>query len=375
MVLAETDWFAGRNDSTFARLEHARRLVAESPPTPTKTKAYAETSRFLMLAGRYEEAVEVGRESLALAKKLGLRELQAHALDNIGIARANTGDLEGIADLEEAFAIADAINSLEALRALGNHASLVSDLGDLSRGRELFEEVVELSARFGVSGYIVWVGVERALLDFLGGAWDTALEGVTKFFESVGEVHYMAALARQIKAEVAIGRGDTAEAIAESERALAFARNVKDPQVVYPTLALHAWLLALAGRGPEAGERSDELMELVAEREFHANRWALSLAFALDDLGRPADCTRLLTGLVNPTKWRKAALAYVAGDRVGAADILGEMGNHTDEAYARLRAAEEGAGADQLNRALAFYRGVGATTFVRRAEALLSASA
>ncbi len=100
-----------------------------------------------------------------------------------------------------------------------------------------------------------------------------------------------------------------------------------------------------------------------------------ALAFALDDAGRPTDATELLTKLVNPTAWREAALAYIGGDRVGAADILGEMGNHTDEAYARLRAAEEGAGAEQLNKALTFYRGVGATTFVRRGEALLSASA
>ena len=99
----------------------------------------------------------------------------------------------------------------------------------------------------------------------------------------------MATPARQIKAEVAIGRGDTAEAIAESERALAFARNVKDPQVVYPTLALHAWLLALAGRRT-GSERALRRAHGSGRRARVTTRTAgrSSLAFALDDLGRPA---------------------------------------------------------------------------------------
>ena len=375
VLLAECDWFTGQSDSTFARLEHARLLIADRPPSASKTKAYAETSRFHMLANRNTEAVEIGRESLALAKELGLRELQAHALNNIGVARANSGDPDGVADLEEAFAIANEINSPEALRALGNLASMTGDQGNLGRAHELYEEVVELSARLGISGFELWCRVELSFLDFLGGAWDAAAEGAAAFFATVQEVHYMETMARQLQAEVMLGRGEMERAVTESELALAFARNAKDPQVFYPTLALNARLLALAGRRSEANEQADEVMQLVAEQEFHANRWAVSLAFTLDDLGRPADASAMLLQLATPTVWRKAALAYSAGDRVGAADILAGMGNHTDEAYARLRAAEEGGGAQQLNRALTFYRGVGATAFVHRVEALLPASA
>jgi ATP/maltotriose-dependent transcriptional regulator MalT len=191
----------------------------------------------------------------------------------------------------------------------------------------------------------------------------------------VGEVHYMQAVAGQLQAEIVLARGETERAVADSESALAFARSAKDPQVLYPALAIHAHVLALAGRHAEAGPLADELMRLVTEREYHGNRWAIALAFALDELGRPRDASAVLAPLANPTLWRKAALAYIDGDRAGAADILGEMGNHTDEAYARLRGAEEGAGAEQRDRALAFYRGVGAAAHVRRVEALLSASA
>jgi hypothetical protein len=58
------------------------------------------------------------------------------------------------------------------------------------------------------------------------------------------------------------------------------------------------------------------------------------------------------------------------------------MGNRSGEAHARLNAAAqlaaEGRRADadlQLASALAFYRSVGATAYVRQAEALLAATA
>ena len=84
VLLAESDWLAGRGNATFERLEHARTLIADRPPSASKAQIYAETSRFLMRANRTAEAVEMGREGLALAKELGLRELQAHTLNNIG---------------------------------------------------------------------------------------------------------------------------------------------------------------------------------------------------------------------------------------------------------------------------------------------------
>ncbi len=78
------------------------------------------------------------------------------------------------------------------------------------------------------------------------------------FFAAV-DVHYMEMMARQIQAEIMFARGDAARAVTESERALAFARNAKDPQGLYPSLAVHAWLLALGGPhagGERAGRRA-----------------------------------------------------------------------------------------------------------------------
>ena len=72
--------------------------------------------------------------------------------------------------------------------------------------------------------------------------------------------------------------------------------------------------------------------------------------------------------------------AVVRGEYAEAAEVFAQMGTRPHEAYARLRAAEtlvaDGRRAEadeQLAKALAFFRSVGATRYVREAEALLSA--
>jgi hypothetical protein len=103
--------------------------------------------------------------------------------------------------------------------------------------------------------------------------------------------------------------------------------------------------------------------------------WILDMTFALDDLGRSDEAAALVARLEPRTRWLDAAGAYAAGERLVAAEILAEMGNPKDEAHARLRSAELGGQREQITPALAFYRSVGASALVRRAEALLAASA
>src|SRR5437879_3315802 len=80
--------------------------------------------------------------------------------------------------------------------------------------------------------------------------------------------------------------------------------------------------------------------------------------------------------------WKKVALAGAGGDFGRAADLLAAYGSPTHEAEARLCAAEElieagrrAEGEAELQRALAFYRKVGATRYIQQRKALLAASA
>ena len=91
---------------------------------------------------------------------------------------------------------------------------------------------------------------------------------------------------------------------------------------------------------------------------------------------------RALLGQASPTVWTEAGLAGAEGDFVRAADIFAERGLPALEAGARVSAAEEliesgrpAEGEEQLEKALEFYRSVGATFHIERGEALLAQAA
>jgi hypothetical protein len=69
--------------------------------------------------------------------------------------------------------------------------------------------------------------------------------------------------------------------------------------------------------------------------------------------------------------WLDAANVFIAGDYVAAADLYAKIGSLPDEADARLRSGQP----DEVRRALDFFASVGATRYIREAEALLTASA
>jgi hypothetical protein len=149
-----------------------------------------------------------------------------------------------------------------------------------------------------------------------------------------------------------------------------------------PALAAAAYVSADAGDLERAATLVGELLAFVRTgpedaRVFH---WIYPGLYAFEELGRAEEVNELLEDL--PGAWIEAARLHLGGDLVAAADLLGAGGDAVDEARTRLAAAErfaaEGRAAEaqaQLDLTLAFYRSVGASLYVRRAERLLAASA
>jgi hypothetical protein len=180
-----------------------------------------------------------------------------------------------------------------------------------------------------------------------------------------------------------LARGDQEGALADAERAMELARLAKDPQVLWPALALGARAVF-----PVDARRADSLVTEIFS-EWHAkgltssgseSEWLADLAVVLGPLGRQAEFLHAV-GQTTPSPWRAAAASYVSGDFLGAAELYVALGMLPYEAYARLRGAEtlvragRRAEADpELQRALAFWRSVGATAYVREGEALLAAA-
>ncbi len=377
LFLAQVTWRQGRSDARRAHMDRARSLVAGMPPSRIQVAVLADASRYAMLGGYTDEAVETGREAIRLAEELGLEELRAQALNNVGSARGNAGDPDGLAEVEEAIAIATRINSVaEILRGLNNAAAQYMIHADLERGLDGLNELRRISQRYGYLGFLRFLDGGPAIEHpFHRGAWDDALAQAEAFLAGMeaGSAHYQAPNAYSLRAMMRFARDDVAGALADAERARELASAVGDPQGYVPALGRCALIYERAGDKLQAEATLDEALVAVDSLQNMGFGVVVSseLAWVARVFGREDEVAAVIARERIDSRWLRAAEAVLAGDLHRAADLLGEIGSRPGEAFFRLRSGTD----EDVRAALAFYRSVGAAWYLREGEALLAASA
>ncbi len=387
LLLADILWSQGNADGASAHLDDARSLVEGLPASRIRASILSEASRYDMLADRNESAIASGREALRMAEALGLDDIRTHALNNVGGGRVALGDAEAVADLDESIELASRLNSAaDLVRGYNNRGTMKVLLGRVAEAQEDVTEAYRLAERFGHRGFMRWSeGGPLIGNPIQCGRWDEVIERADAFLAEVGETtHYQRSTAYLFRGLVRLARGDVVGAEQDADIGLELARPVMDPQILGPALELAAFIFLSLGDEVRAMETLDEALALLRglRQLGWAVVWANQLAWVAWKLGRADEFLDVVRDEALESPWLLSARAIAAGDFVRAADIYAEMGTTALEAFNRLCAAEqlvaEGRRAkadEQLRPALAFYRGVGATRYVREGEALLAASA
>lgn len=285
------------------------------------------------------------------------------------------GDRGGIADLERALELALAANSPEAARVYNNLGAMLYQQGELRRGGALWREGKEVADRLGhatvgryLSGVMIWS-------DYDNGDWEEALRAANAFIAEceAGSPHYLHGEALGHRARILLARDDVEGALAAAERAVELGREAKDPQALTPALGAQLRVAIELGRTPEARLIAHELLSLDGH--------TVGLALAADAL-ELHDEVGVLIANQPETPWTRVAGLILTHEFEQAAGMLEQIGDRAGEAEVRLQgaaafvAAGRRAEADvQLAKALAFYRSVGATRYIREGEALLAATA
>jgi class 3 adenylate cyclase/tetratricopeptide (TPR) repeat protein len=378
-LLAEAAWYRQDRERCDRHLARAAALVEVLPDSSSKALVLSQVSRYRMLADEYEDAIRIGEEALAMAERLGLDELRAHALDNIGTCRASLGDERGLAQLEQAAEIALAVRSPEATRALNNLSSAQAQLGDFRRRGELLVEAIRTAEELGA---LALARFERAALVanlIWTGAWDEALRLADEWQAEAGaEASSGELMILRNRALVRLARDDVDGALDDLDRALAGSRQMAEPQSLMPALGIAAHVHVELEREDDARAAASEFMEAARPKTTRAADWRmLEFAFVATRLGHADELRRLIEQLP-ATRMNAADLALVSDETGRAAELLDEGGISFFAAHARLLHGQQLAAdgqhrkaADQLEQALAFYRSVRATRYIGQAEELL----
>ena len=382
VLLAELWWYRGDGDRCATHIERTQVLLEGQSASPARARVLSVVSRYRMLANDNARAIATGREALALAEALGLDEITASSLISIGSARAGEGDPGGVDDIKRGAQIAESVRASEAARGYNNLSYVLEFSGDLAGARDAWADGREWAERAGSAPLLRFITATYRSWAWLEGDWDTALRLGDEFIAEceAGASSPLEPNVHVTRSFIRLARADAEGALEDAQRAVELTRRAEDPES--QLIALQGLLLVQleTDRIPEAHPTARELLN--HERTVNVYPALFTLALAAEQLRFTSELQKKVDRLQIPTRWSEASSAILANDFAAAADMFAKMGARPHEALTRLRAAEAHVANEQrveaeaqLQNALAFWRSVRATQYVRKSERLLAASA
>src|SRR5215213_1544232 len=381
VIAGRIHWMAGDVERHDVYVQRALDLVGDQVDSPARVAAMTMLVAKKGFDGGYQVGIDAANEVLPDAERLGLDEERVRLLNLRGDARAAFGDDGGFDDLAQSIELAGQAHAYEHLHsALNNLMARQMGRGWLEQALETLDAMKLNLERHPAAAERRWVNAVEAEIKYTSGGWRESLSLVDALIaESESQSpHYLDSVVRNLRAAIWRGRGERGRAAEDSGKALEEARRTGEAQLV--GLALVGG--AITGLDEGSAEASSLAAEALGLNPLVLTDWmVVEAAWVMRDLGF-GDKYQVWLAKEPDSPWRNAAELICAGDFARAADALAEIRNRPGEADARLRAArelvEEGRRAEadaQLNLALAFWREVGATRYVREGEALLAASA
>ncbi|MET0695778.1 MAG: AAA family ATPase [Propionibacteriaceae bacterium] len=339
--LSRLSWFLGRSSDAY---RYARAAVTTLEPLGSSGElamAYSNISHLSMTGGTPEEALSWGRRAFAVARAAGDREVETHALNNMGTALLRRGDwVEGRARLDQSLdiALADGFEehasrawcNIGALQAANRRlaeaettfragiaycadhdlesaslymrswlASVLLEQGKTEAGVRMADDVLRHPQLSVVSRITALLATDLAAVRTGDPASQTRVAQLHRLARDTGEPQRLLPVAL-VQAEEAWTGGRTAEIVALTDDVWAAYSRGWEPWVV----AELAWWRRLGGATDDPGPDEPEPFALMrAGRAREASEawtaigrpfWA-ALALAA---GRPADTSEAVAGLL-----------------------------------------------------------------------------
>ena len=152
--LARYYWVAGHSAKAMATIERAVATIPAEPPSPELARALAAHGQLLMLLSHQAEARARCEEAVAVARQVGARAVEGHALTSLGSSLGSSGDVRRASPTWSRAPDRQASSAASTTWA-GRHANLCPVLEMAGRSAdavEVFLAGADLARRFGALG-------------------------------------------------------------------------------------------------------------------------------------------------------------------------------------------------------------------------------
>ena len=143
-----------------------------------------------------------------MADALGVGEVRAAALINIGSARAALGDDRGLDEIAHGVEVARAANAaFEMCRGMGNLAARLWARGQLAEAKQRWREAEREAENYGQKGFARWFHGVLVPPEVEFGEWDAAAARADAFIADIeaGSPHYLGSQAYIHRAMIRLG--------------------------------------------------------------------------------------------------------------------------------------------------------------------------
>jgi DNA-binding NarL/FixJ family response regulator/tetratricopeptide (TPR) repeat protein len=170
-------WHFGDTRGALAAYESAKFLMPTEPPTADRARVLSGYAQMLMLLDRYVESHRMCDEAIEIARTVGAREAEGHALNTLGLDLALEGRCaEAVTALEQATQIAhEARNADDIGRAYINLTDALLFCGDTVHAAQVVDDGIRVCDEFGITGsYGCYVRQNGVLINHELGRWSRA---------------------------------------------------------------------------------------------------------------------------------------------------------------------------------------------------------
>jgi class 3 adenylate cyclase len=334
--------------------------------------AYNQAFR-LCSAGRVIDAIPFTEEAMARAEGIGDDAGRALLRMWHGWAQSATGGRDGLHELQNAADDLARQNHVKTSVAYHNLGELFLGLGEFPEARRAHAESARWAERLGISDQIGSVEGKQAEDAYHAGDWDSALNRAMSVINHPAAVVTRDAL--WVRARIAAARGDFGTAREDSDRGLDGAAGAGS-EVRLVGLAVAALVYHASGDSSTTQEMTQGFFKLWPDSDRVVGIPAVALAELASVSDDHAAIHNAATQVPDGSRWQPALIAMAEERYADAASAYAEIGSRPLEAAAYLRGSRQAANAgeaaraaDYAERALGFYRKVGATAYISEAQA------